>query len=58
MFEEELPKEEITRLRKAFALFDVDGDGSISTKVSFFDFARSHSCYYHYLFDKITILYQ
>ena len=35
MFEEELPKEEITRLRKAFALFDVDGDGSISTKVSF-----------------------
>ena len=45
MFEEELPKEEITRLRKAFALFDVDGDGSISTKVSF-DFNRSHSCHY------------
>ena len=34
MFEERLPKEEITRLKRAFALFDVDGDGSISTKVN------------------------
>ena len=35
MFEEKLPKEELTRLKRAFALFDVDGDGSISTKVKF-----------------------
>ena len=33
MFEERIHKEELTRLKRAFALFDVDGDGSISTKV-------------------------
>ena len=33
MYEEILPKEELTRLKRSFALFDVDGDGTISTKV-------------------------
>ena len=33
MYEELLSKEELTRLKRAFALFDVDGDGTISTKV-------------------------
>ena len=32
--QDEMPKEELTRLKRAFALFDVDGDGSISTKVT------------------------
>ena len=33
MYEEILPKEELTRLKRSFALFDVDGNGTISTKV-------------------------
>ena len=36
MCEEKLSKEELTRLRRAFALFDVDGDGTITTKVIYF----------------------
>ena len=33
MYQEILPKQELTRLKRAFALFDVDGDGTVSEKV-------------------------
>ena len=29
-----MSKEELVRLRRAFAIFDVDGDGTITTEVS------------------------
>ena len=49
MFEERLHKEELTRLKRAFALFDVNGDGSISTKVINKGFVRNlvflNNCY-------------
>ena len=34
MCQERMSKEEINRLRRAFAIFDVDGDGTITTNVS------------------------
>ena len=34
MCEERMSKEELVRLRRAFAIFDVDGDGTITTEVS------------------------
>ena len=34
MCEERVSKEELVRLRRAFAIFDVDGDGTITTEVS------------------------
>ena len=45
MYEELLSKEELTRLKRAFALFDVDGDGTISTKViNFFKDTKVSVC--------------
>ena len=33
MAQDKLPKEELNRLKKAFNIFDIDGDGNITTQV-------------------------
>ena len=32
MAQDKMPKEELNRLKKAFAIFDINGDGNITTE--------------------------